>query len=169
MTIKTIWSDHCTELLHSLQHLTSEIQAAVWSFAHAKGELTVMDDDLLLQDTRHVILRSLWDHTFDLAHKGHQESVKTKSLLREKVLFPRIDSLPETQTIVPQTMPGISSGKSHSSSTYLLCLHPHGWTWAWIFVISLMGNIYWLLETTVLITQKLKWPALLLPVPLYSN
>ena len=51
--------------------------------------------DLLLRDTRIVILSSLQQNVVDLAHMGHQGIVKTKALLREKVWFYNIDSLVE--------------------------------------------------------------------------
>lgn len=51
--------------------------------------------DVLLRGTRLVIPLSLQRHVVDLAHAGHLGIVKTKTLLREKVWFPFIDSVVE--------------------------------------------------------------------------
>jgi len=53
--------------------------------------------NLILRGTHIVIPQSLQEHVIDLAHEGHQGIVKTKSLLREKVLFPNIDKLVENK------------------------------------------------------------------------
>jgi hypothetical protein len=60
---------------------------------NVKDELTVSNDkDIILRDTRIVIPKSLRADFIRLAHVGHQGIVKTKSLMREKVWFPLIDS-----------------------------------------------------------------------------
>lgn len=67
-------------------------------FSKLCHELTVVDVDgqeVLLRGTRLVIPQSLQRHVVDLAHAGHLGIVKTKTLLREKVWFPFIDSLVE--------------------------------------------------------------------------
>ncbi|CAB4012329.1 PREDICTED: uncharacterized protein K02A2.6-like [Paramuricea clavata] len=59
-----------------------------------KDELTVSNDkNIILRDTGIVIPKSLRADAIRLAHVGHQGIVKTKSLMREKVWFPLIDSL----------------------------------------------------------------------------
>ena len=61
---------------------------------NVKDELTVScQNDVLLRSTRIVIPRKLRPDASSLAHIGHQGLVKTKSLLREKVWFPLLDSL----------------------------------------------------------------------------
>ena len=60
---------------------------------NVKDELTVSNDkNIILRDTRIVIPKSLRADAIRLAHGGHQGIVKTKSLMREKVWFPLIDS-----------------------------------------------------------------------------
>ena len=67
-------------------------------YSKLSHELTVLDVDghnILLRGTRLVILQSLQRHVVDLAHSGHLGIVKTKTLLREKIWFPFIDSFVE--------------------------------------------------------------------------
>ncbi|MCG8046730.1 MAG: RNase H-like domain-containing protein [Candidatus Thiodiazotropha endolucinida] len=67
-------------------------------FSKVCHELTVVEVDgqeILLRGTRLVIPLSLQNHVVNLAHAGHLGIVKTKTLLREKVWFPYIDSLVE--------------------------------------------------------------------------
>lgn len=65
---------------------------------NVKNELTVStENDLILRGTRIVVPTSLRADAIRLAHVGHQGIVKTKSLLREKVWFPKIDSLVEEE------------------------------------------------------------------------
>lgn len=75
-------------------------------FAKLNHEFTVVDidgQDVLLRGTRLVIPLSLQRHVVDLAHAGHLGIVKTKTLLREKVWFPFIDSVVEenVKTVYP--------------------------------------------------------------------
>lgn len=61
---------------------------------NVKNELTVSrDKNLILRGTRIVIPKSLRADTIHLAHVRPQGMLKTKSLMREKVWFPLIDSL----------------------------------------------------------------------------
>ena len=63
-------------------------------FKHVKDELTVNDSsNIILRDHRIVIPSLLREKAISLAHEGHQGLVKTKRLLREKVWFPKIDSI----------------------------------------------------------------------------
>ncbi|CAB4037087.1 Transposon Tf2-6 poly, partial [Paramuricea clavata] len=55
-----------------------------------KNELTATES-LLLRGSRIVVPASLQPTTLQLAHEGHQEIVRTKQLLREKVWWPGID------------------------------------------------------------------------------
>ena len=65
---------------------------------NVKDELTVSNDkNLILRGTRIVTPKSLRTDAIRLAHVGHQGIVKTKSLMREKVLFPLIDSLVKSE------------------------------------------------------------------------
>ena len=95
-----------TELDTELQAVIFAIRSGNWSlpnlkehlapYLKIKEELSVTESGFVLRDRRMVIPRSLRQRSIDLAHGGHQGIVKTKSLLREKVWFPGIDSLAET-------------------------------------------------------------------------
>ena len=63
---------------------------------NVKNDLTVSTArDLIFRGTRIVIPSKLRADAIRLALVGHQGIVKTKSLMREKVWFPMIDSLVE--------------------------------------------------------------------------
>ena len=65
---------------------------------NVKDELTVSNDkNLMLRGTCIVIPKRLRADAIRLAHVGHQAIVKTKSLMREKVWFPLIDSLVKSE------------------------------------------------------------------------
>ena len=72
-------------------------------FANLQNELTSLDGKILLRGSRLVIPDALQKRVVQLAHEGHQGLVKTRSLLRSKVWFPRIDSL--TDSIVKNCGP----------------------------------------------------------------
>ena len=112
MTLQQI--KDATHIDPTLQHAAHVIQANAWHaldttvftkesnvdirelklLRNVKDELTVSDDkNLILRGTRIVIPKSLRADAIRLAHVGHQGIVKTKSLMREKVWFPLIDSL----------------------------------------------------------------------------
>ena len=77
---------------------------------NVKDELTVSSqNDVLLRNTRIVIPRKLRPDAISLAHIGHQGLVKTKSLLREKVWFPLIDSLVKKE--IDSCIPCQASGR----------------------------------------------------------
>ncbi len=67
-----------------------------------REELSVVSG-LVLRSNRIVIPPLLQKRAVDLAHVGHQGSVKTKKLLREKVWFPYIDKMVENT--VKECMP----------------------------------------------------------------
>eukprot|EP00795_Rhopilema_esculentum_P014355 gene14355-5400_t len=61
-------------------------------FAKIRSELTVNDDaSLILRGSRIALPKSLRHRAIEIAHEGHQEIVKTKQPLREKIWFPNID------------------------------------------------------------------------------
>ena len=55
----------------------------------------VSEADLIIRGNRLVIPTKLRQQVISLAHEGHQGLIKTKKLLREKVWFPKIDTLTE--------------------------------------------------------------------------
>ena len=59
------------------------------------SELNVTADDVLLRGHRIVIPTSMQKNIAQIVHDGHQGLVKTKSLLRAKVWFPRMDAMVE--------------------------------------------------------------------------
>ena len=69
----------------------SSVDAAEFSaWQKVKDELTVaVNPKVILRGTRIAIPKKLQERVVNLAHEGHQGVVKTKSLLREKVWFPR--------------------------------------------------------------------------------
>ena len=66
---------------------------ALQSYSRVGTQLTVTVDGLVLKGSQIVIPASLQRQVLELAHEGHQGVNKTKSLLREKVWFPRIDAM----------------------------------------------------------------------------
>lgn len=70
-----------------------ELQA----YKKVQHELSLTPEaDLIIRGYRLVIPKQLREQAVRLAHEGHQGLVKTKKLLREKVWFPRIDTMVET-------------------------------------------------------------------------
>ena len=64
-----------------------------------KHELTLSTiHDIILKGTRIVMPNTLQQSVIDLAHEGHQCIVKTKTLLREKVWFHRMNNIVENKT-----------------------------------------------------------------------
>ena len=61
-------------------------------FANVRNELTSVDGNIVLRGNRIVIPDALQKRVIELAHEGHQGLVKTRSLLRSKVLFPKMDA-----------------------------------------------------------------------------
>jgi hypothetical protein len=59
-----------------------------------KNELSATGT-LILKTNRIVLPASLQERAVDIAHEGHQGVVKTKSMMREKVWFPMMDTLVE--------------------------------------------------------------------------
>ena len=72
-------------------------------FAKIHSELTSVDGNLVLRGSRIVVRNALQKREVELAHEGHQELVKTCSLLRSKVWFPRMDKL--VDSIVKRCVP----------------------------------------------------------------
>ena len=111
--LKTQDIETATQSDATLQAVAEAIQKGNWHYIvkrpgagteefrlleRVKDELTVTaSGNLILRGTRIVIPKSLQDHVVSLAHEGHQELVKTKSLLREKVWFPNIAKLVESK------------------------------------------------------------------------
>ncbi|KAK7099318.1 hypothetical protein V1264_003469 [Littorina saxatilis] len=83
-----------------LQKVMRAIQTGQWQdgdvsdFARFSEELS-MHDGLILRGHRLVIPKTLRQKVINIAHQAHQGIVKTKQCLREKVWFPRIDTMVE--------------------------------------------------------------------------
>ena len=84
------WNSLNTNNLHP-EINTAELRA----YELLKQELTYSRTDLIIRGNRLVIPTKLRQHVISLAHEGHQGLIKTKKLLREKVWFPKIDTLTE--------------------------------------------------------------------------
>ena len=83
-----------------MQKLLHAIESGQWNDEEVSPYLKLMDEldvyqGIVLRQTRIVLHVSLRDRAVDLAHRGHQRVVKTKSLLGEKVWFPGIDVMVE--------------------------------------------------------------------------
>ena len=61
-------------------------------FANLQNELTSVHGNIVLHGNWIVIPDALQKHVMKLAHEGHQGLVKTRSLLRSKVWFPKMDA-----------------------------------------------------------------------------
>ena len=60
------------------------------SYDNVFHELTVTDQGVIMRGDVIVLPESLSDRVIDLAHEGHQEISKTKSLIRSMGWFPRL-------------------------------------------------------------------------------
>jgi len=68
------------------------------AFAKVKSDLTFdFHNEVLLRHSRLVIPQCLQERSVRLAHEGHQGISKTKALLREKIWFPGMDQMVESQ------------------------------------------------------------------------
>lgn len=117
-----------------------------------------------------LFVRSLCDHMI-LTHKGHQGLGKNKILLRGKGLVPGIDSFTETCIKSCSQCQSAVLENHISPPLYLLCPHLHGWKLGWIFVRSLMENIYWLIENIDNCSHypEVEMDSTTSPTPLYLN
>ena len=88
---------------HQLDSFTDADIQTLASLRSIKNELTVTDDDVLLRDCRLVLPATLHTRAIELAHEGHQGITKTKTLLRNKVWFPGIDTM--TENILRKCIP----------------------------------------------------------------
>ena len=61
-------------------------------FANVRNELTSVDGNIVLHGNRIVIPVALQKRVIELAHEGHQGLAKTRSLVRSKVWFPKMDT-----------------------------------------------------------------------------
>ena len=81
------------------------------NFSPFKEELSVING-LIFRGHRLVIPSKLRKRTIDIAHHSHQDIVKTKQLIREKVWFPGIDKLVEET--VQSWIPNQTSNPKHT-------------------------------------------------------
>ena len=93
-------------------------------FANVRSELTSVDGNLVLRGRRIVIPDALQKQVVKLAHEGHQGLVKTRTLLRSKVWFPRMDSL--VDSIVKQCTPCQIAMPKFSREPLQMTPLPHG-------------------------------------------
>ncbi len=82
-------------------YLTSDTD--LQEYRHVFNELSIFNDvilrgdKLVIPETDIMPGSSMRQHVVDLAHEGHQGTIKTKQLLRSKVWFPHLDKLVETK------------------------------------------------------------------------
>ena len=72
----------------------SQIQQELKDIARVKDELT-SHEGVLLRGTRIVLPTALRNKAVEIAHEGHQGIERTKSLIRSKLWFPRINEMVE--------------------------------------------------------------------------
>ena len=93
---------HATSHNEELQRVMEAVKTGRWlepevaSFAKIAAEISVTDG-VILRGHRIVIPESLQKRVIKIAHQAHQGIVKTKQCLREKVWFPGIDKIVETE------------------------------------------------------------------------
>ena len=68
------------------------IQVPLKIFTNVRNELSSVDGNIVLRGNQIVIPDALQKRVIELPHEGHQGLVKTRSLLRSKVLFPKMDA-----------------------------------------------------------------------------
>jgi len=96
MTLKEILD--ATNADAALTELRDAIKTNKWDsptvkpFKAVKNELTTTTQGIILRGTRIVIPAVLQQRAIDIAHESHLGIEKTKSLIREKIWFPQIDS-----------------------------------------------------------------------------
>ncbi len=96
MTLKEILD--ATNADAALTELRDAIKTNKWDspavkpFKAVKNELTTTTQGIILRGTRIVIPAVLQQRAIDIAHETHLGIEKTKSLIREKIWFPQIDS-----------------------------------------------------------------------------
>ena len=96
MTLKEILD--ATNADAALAELRDAIKTNKWDspvvkpFKAVKNELTTTTQGIILRGTRIVIPAVLQQRAIDIAHETHLGIEKTKSLIREKIWFPQIDS-----------------------------------------------------------------------------
>ena len=96
MTLKEILD--ATNADAALTELRDAIKTNKWDsptvkpFKAVKNELTTTAQGIILRETRIVIPAVLQQQAIDIAHESHLGIEKTKSLIREKIWFPQIDS-----------------------------------------------------------------------------
>ena len=88
-----------------LQDVASLIKSNQWKQVHNNpklqpyknihDELTIANNGILLRNARVIIPEKLQDQVITIAHEGHQGITKTKSLMRSKLWFPKMDDMVE--------------------------------------------------------------------------
>jgi hypothetical protein len=68
---------------------------SIMFFDHVFNELSVTNENVVMRNQRIIIPFSLQERVIAIAHEGHRGITKTKSLLRTKVWFPRLEDLVE--------------------------------------------------------------------------
>ncbi|CAB4030550.1 PREDICTED: uncharacterized protein K02A2.6-like [Paramuricea clavata] len=91
--IKATNSDSTLKGLRAAIRLKRLDSPVVQSFKSIKDELTVTSHGVILRGTRIVIPKSLQQRAIDIAHEAHLGVEKTKSLVREKIWFPKMDTM----------------------------------------------------------------------------
>ena len=92
---QALTTGHWHEKLQFAKSVDTELYDSLHMLFRVSEELTVCPNDVILRGNKIVIPASLQSTVIDIAHEAHQGMTKTKSLLREKVWFPKIDQMVE--------------------------------------------------------------------------
>ena len=146
-----------TKVKEALQtnNWTEEIKSTVY-YAIRTELTTDQDQGILLKGHRIVIPEKLENRTIQLGHVGHQGETKTKTLLREKVWFPKMD-IKVTEYIKSCVACQASTSPNKSTKTPLeMSPLPPG---PWLHVsIDFLGPIMQSKYVLVLIDEYSRYP-----------
>ena len=131
-------------------------------FTNIRRELTSEDGNLVLRGSRIVVPDAVQKRVVELAHEGHQGLVKTRSLLRSKVWFPRMDSL--VDSVVKHCVPcQVATPKPSSEPLQMTPLPSGPWEQVSIDFVKLLDTMSLLSLMTTQDFQRLRSSTLLLP------
>ena len=88
------------------------------------NEFSVSPDGIILRGNLIVLPESLWGRAVEIAHETHQGIEKTKALLREKIWFPKMDTLIRDK--VHKCIPCLMTGRDAGSEPIKMTKMPEG-------------------------------------------
>ena len=85
--------DNMAKLLKNAIMFNNWDDKRIQIFKKLENEFSITDDGFILRGTRIFLPHKLRQKAISIAHESHQGQEKTKALLREKVWFPKMDSI----------------------------------------------------------------------------